>query len=147
MRTIKIAFYHAKHGTLQDKLIAFFTKGEFSHVEIVFEDGTAYSSSPRDGGVRAKNIHFDAQKWHILEVEISPIEYNTLRKYLHQRIGIQYDWIAIFGHFIGITHGNKYTCTEIISEGLSFYTQILHNVRHGITPDELYAQIANYKQQ
>ena len=81
-RTIKIAFYRAKHGTWIDALVALFTWGKFSHVEIIFEDGLSISASPRDGGVRSKFIIFDADKWQFIRFEVSSIEYNNIRKYV-----------------------------------------------------------------
>jgi hypothetical protein len=39
MKTIRIAFFRAKYGGIVDKLIGFFSRGEYSHAEVVFADG------------------------------------------------------------------------------------------------------------
>ena len=64
----KLAFYKAK-GTLIDLLIRVFTNSKYSHVEIVCNKDW-YSSSPRDGGVRVKQIIDDGNSWDFIEVEI-----------------------------------------------------------------------------
>jgi putrescine aminotransferase len=48
---MKLAFYKAHQGGLDDKLISWWTKGKFSHTEIV-SNGYMYSSS-----VEEKNLH------------------------------------------------------------------------------------------
>jgi hypothetical protein len=52
---VKIALYKGKK-TITDKLISWWDRGLYSHVELVFSDGLCASSSPRDGGVRMKPI-------------------------------------------------------------------------------------------
>ena len=54
---MKLAFYKAK-GDWVDLLIRVFTNSKYSHVEIVHIKDW-YSSSPRDGGVRVKQIQDD----------------------------------------------------------------------------------------
>ena len=63
----KLAFYKAK-GTWVDLLIRAFTHSPYSHVEIVCNRDW-YSSSPRDGGVRIKQIVDDGNSWDFIEVD------------------------------------------------------------------------------
>lgn len=144
-RVIKLAFYVAKHGNFLDMLIALFTFGKFSHVELLFDDGMSVSASPRDGGVRSKFIYFEPEKWRIISFEVSSIEYNNIRKYVAKRIGLKYDWAAIFLFGLGLNFGKKYMCTELISEAISLYSNKLDNIRHQITPDTLYTQLTGKK--
>ena len=54
MNGMKLAFYKGK-GNWVDLIIRVFTNSPYSHVEIVLNKDW-YSSSPRDGGVRVKQI-------------------------------------------------------------------------------------------
>jgi hypothetical protein len=40
----------------------------YSHSELVFSDGMAFSCSWLDGGARLKRIEFDPGRWHIIDV-------------------------------------------------------------------------------
>ena len=51
-----------------NRLIAWWTKGKYSHVEIVLSDGTSYSSSFMDGGVRGKHIQFNGSNWDFINI-------------------------------------------------------------------------------
>ena len=68
---MKVAFYKDRTQFL-DSLIAWWTRGPYSHIELVFErDGKnlCASASPRDGGIRLKEIELDPNHWDIIEIE------------------------------------------------------------------------------
>ena len=68
---MQVAFYKAP-GNLADKLIRKFTRGPYSHCELVIEK-IGYSSSAMDGGVRSKAIDFtDSTTWDVLDVSWFP---------------------------------------------------------------------------
>jgi hypothetical protein len=140
-QTLTFAFYYANKGNILDRLIGFFTGSNFSHVEVLLPNRESWSSSPRDGGVRAKHIDYKPEKWHLVEIQISQIELNNLRRFFLRREGLKYDWVNIFLHPLRINSDERYTCTELISEGVSAFTSILDNQRHCLTPQELYEQI------
>ena len=57
-RAVRLAFYKGE-GDWVDKLVRWWTKSQYSHVEVV---GNMWvSSSPRDGGVNAK-IRLEVKK-------------------------------------------------------------------------------------
>ena len=62
-----IAFYKAT-GTWIDRLICWWTKGPFSHCELVV-NGLSMTSSMRDGGVRGKRIDFSETSWTLIPVK------------------------------------------------------------------------------
>ena len=87
---MKLAFYHARKGGWADRLIAAYTRGPFSHVEVVFEDcfrsilpqryvylhdpggALCYSSSemlPRCG-CGFESITLEDGKWKVYEVPV-----------------------------------------------------------------------------
>ena len=112
----QIAFYKAK-GTLIDLAIRIWTHSPYSHCEIVLNKDW-YSSSPRDGGVRIKQIQKDLNKWDFVEVDIDKDKlYETYRKYR----GNGYDFKGIFlSNILGLKfHSkNKVTCSEFCAEVL-----------------------------
>ena len=64
----RIAFYKAK-GDIVDKSIRLWTRSKYSHCEIVIGENW-YSSSPRDKGVRVKQIIDDNGSWDFIETDI-----------------------------------------------------------------------------
>lgn len=51
---VRLAFYKGE-GDWVDKVVRWWTKSQYSHVEVIVGD-TWYSSSPRDGGVRSMQM-------------------------------------------------------------------------------------------
>lgn len=67
------------------------TFSRYSHVELVIR-GTCWSSSPRDGGVRGKQIDLATGRW-----DIFPLEGNEERAYawFQAHKGEGYDWAGM----------------------------------------------------
>ena len=115
---VKIAFYKAK-GDWVDFLVRLWTNSPYSHVEIVHNKDW-YSSSPRDGGVRVKQIQDDGNSWDFIEVDI-----DTER--LHQKYreykGKGYDFKGIFLSNVlplGWHNKDKVTCSEFVAGVLGY---------------------------
>ena len=64
--SVKLAMYKAK-GNWLNSLICWWTGSQYSHCELVI-NGTCYSSSIRDGGVRGKVMALPADKWDVIDV-------------------------------------------------------------------------------
>lgn len=101
MQTVTLAFYIGWGGSvvahLGDFLIRVATRSRTSHVELIPEKaeigGTyvAYSSSLRDGGVRAKEIGFKEGKWIMVHVSANVEQI----KHKFDRIrGKKYDYLG-----------------------------------------------------
>lgn len=115
---MKLAFYKAK-GNWVDLLIRVFTNSKYSHVEIVHNKDW-YSSSPRDGGVRVKQIVDDGNSWDLVEVDID--KERLYQKYREYR-GRGYDFKGILLSNIlpiGWHSKNKATCSEFVADVLGY---------------------------
>lgn len=114
----KLAFYKAK-GDWIDLLIRVFTNSPYSHVEIVTNKDW-YSSSPRDGGVRIKQIQDDGNSWDFVEVNIDKERlYQKYREYK----GRGYDFKGILLSNIlpiGWHSKSKATCSEFVADVLGY---------------------------
>lgn len=108
----KIAFYKAK-GDWVDLLVRVWTNSPYSHCEIVLGKNW-YSSSPRDGGVRVKQIIDNCNSWDLIEVDID--EERLYQKYREYR-GNGYDFKGIFLSNIllfGWYSKDKMTCSRCV---------------------------------
>ena len=125
---MKLAFYNAlaaagsTNGPFFDRCIEFdqHLRGNgdasrFVHVEFVFDerplplDGATvqagdpggslcYSSSPRDGGVRFKQIDLNDGKWTVANIGLlNPADLRLALNFCKARLGMRYDWAGILG--------------------------------------------------
>ena len=68
---MKAAFYKETRPGLPgiyNRLVRWWTKSPYSHVELVVSTGRAWSSSFEDGGVRSKLIDLDPAKWDLVDL-------------------------------------------------------------------------------
>jgi hypothetical protein len=72
----------------RDACVCVWTFSRYSHAELVI-DGVCYSSSPRDGGVRGKQIDLKSGRWDVYPVTIDVAR--AQRWYL-EHYGQPYDW-------------------------------------------------------
>lgn len=130
---IYLAFYKHKRSFFKEPLKAvadavtrFFTKGKYSHCELVVERvefGTGdhyahetvfdcYSASIRDGGVRCKQIDVsDSTKWDLVPLE--NIHETQIKIYFNRTSCAKYDWWGALGIVLGIKQKrSKYFCSE-----------------------------------
>jgi hypothetical protein len=138
---MKIAFYKAS-GKFFDKLIRWWTSSPYSHCELVFSDGSWFTSSIRDGGVRFKPLLPDYDAWDYIEVPVDTFDEERLRRWGLARLGKKYDWI---GAFIGAAFSipleipDRYFCSEICVEGLQYIGKIYSGTNpSSYTPQKLY---------
>ena len=117
---MKIAFYK-KSGpgaTFVDKLVCWWTKGDYSHVELIINDNVFYSCAPRDTVVRYKEINPNVKNWDIFNLTI-PLDENKMRKNMDNQIGKKYDWLGIFFgqifNYKKIHNPDRWICSELCS--------------------------------
>jgi len=119
-----LAFKHTTntgkwYAKLLDKVIAMRTNGPAVHVELVFSDGTSFSSSQWDGGVRFKDIQYEGDtKWALVPLHIPPEKEATVRGVAEilASTKIKYDWKGILGFMLGKSDPgvpDKFFCSEI----------------------------------
>jgi hypothetical protein len=119
---MKIALYKGKRGGFAgafDASVRWWTRGAYSHVELIFSDGLSASASSRDGGVRFKDIEYHPDRWDIIEIEADE-EY--ARAFFEQRLGLGYDYFGLFG-FVWRPHSGSallWFCSEIVMGALKF---------------------------
>ena len=139
MDNIIIAFYKANQSKAdwQDKLIAKYTKGKYSHVEIVI-DSYMYSSSPRDGGVRRKKHIVNNEIWDYISL---PIKANNILEFYNQTKNNKYDWLGILGFILPFKdRTNEWFCSEWCSNALKIgeYKDLFIHEPSKISPNKLY---------
>lgn len=114
---MKLAFYKGRED-LYDRLISWWTRGPYSHVELVINDNYCMSSSPKDGGIRFKHIDLRPDHWDLVELEgYDPAyAYNWFKE--HE--GRKYDILGILGFVFGPLRQDKkrFFCTEAIGHAL-----------------------------
>lgn len=116
---MKAAFYKAK-GHSYNWLVRKWEGGPYSHVELVFADGRAASSSYRDKGVRFKDITFTDENWDFIEIPIH-LELEA-RKWFQDHEHCKYDLIGQLRFIISpIKFGNDdndWWCSEAVAAAL-----------------------------
>lgn len=138
---MKVAFYYANKGSWLDRWIGLLTWGQFSHCEIVFSDGTCFSSSPRDGGTRFKKINFQPDHWEFIELELSYQDEDTVLAFCEGEVGKPYDWAgAIFR--LPFMNGRWY-CSEVCVEALERGGVPIDGSSFWSTPNSLFEDLEN----
>jgi hypothetical protein len=118
MSKVQIAFYKKERGWLDDA-IRWYTGSPYSHCELVV-DGTCYSSSIPDGGVRSKRIDINDGGWDVLDL---PGADGPAIKLFHANTdGCGYDYVGVFlGQLLKIPFlqlPSRYFCSEWCAEAL-----------------------------
>lgn len=115
--TIQLWFYKAE-GNFYDKLIRLVNCTKYSHVELCI-DGHCYSSSPREGGVRRKQIAFN-QSWDAIELEVTEEHKQAMLKLFEREHGKAYDWLGAIKTTIRFfpNHKDKWFCSELCAQAL-----------------------------
>ncbi|RLC81293.1 MAG: hypothetical protein DRI61_04125, partial [Chloroflexi bacterium] len=109
-----LAFYKA-HGTLADRLVRWWTRSPYSHVEVVI-DGIWYSASPREGEVRSKAMPMSWDRWDFVRINATPSQKRHIRDLFESQMGKHYDWLGIVMTQIiplGIQNPSRWFCSEI----------------------------------
>lgn len=89
---VRLALYKGK-GTIGNALIRWWTRSPYSHCELVV-GARCYSSSIRDGGVRAKVIDLDSGNWNVIDLpHVNPIAITQL---FAETKGAGYGWLDLF---------------------------------------------------
>lgn len=133
----QLAFYKGK-GNLIDKAIRWWTKSEYSHVELV-HNGVWYSTSPRLLKVEKRHIIPQVLHWDYLEVEVDEKHIDEL--YLNTA-GAKYDWLGIFlSQFLplNINSNKRYFYSEWCAEALKIKES------NKYSPQDLYERIKNVR--
>lgn len=119
--TFRAAFYRGTRpgvAGIYNYLVRKWTSSPYSHVELVFSDGMAGSSSFADGGVRLKQIDFGPQHWDFIALP-AHLE-SAARAWFELHVGDKYD-LRGNAQFILAPAGNdesRWFCSEAFAASL-----------------------------
>ena len=138
MAKLRLAFFKAKCGAFDDRVIDFWTGGSgYSHCELVINSKRTAGSHIAADGVAYfyyDNI-FANGKWDIYEIE-SPS--NAAVSFMETQIGKKYDLLGLILTFIipiKKQYNDKWWCSEILMAAIN--KQLIQNHPTNISPNKL----------
>jgi len=93
MKLITYKVFNNPKSTFLDKLIGLVTLSNYSHSELLFDDGMCFSISPRENKLRLKKITLGDQ-WDIQDLDLSTVQVKKARMLCEQltRLPYTYDY-------------------------------------------------------
>lgn len=147
---IKIGFYKHK-GDFIDKIIRKWTKGKYSHTEVILPDGSWISTSPRLGSLVKRQVEPKDNHWDYFEIKINRDKYQNLKKYMEKNLGCGYDWTGIIMSQIldtSIQDGSRLFCSEFAVECLKVLGKSSFDLCSSrYHPNRLFDNLVNYQKQ
>jgi len=140
---VRLAFYKGE-GDIVDKAIRWWTKSEFSHVEMVFGDEWC-STSPRTMKVGCRKVAAKPENWTFVQVVCTPEQEEVLKNRFRSEYGKKYDWLGIVLTQIvplSVDAPNRWFCSEICAQAL-IDAGLLHTEldANEYDPGELYSVV------
>ena len=113
---VQLALYKGE-GDFLNRLIRWWTGSQYSHCELVVR-GTCYSSSVRDGGVRAKVMALPSDKWDLVGLPWADDDAVTDWFIAHERD--RYGWLDLLtGQLLGMQRDYRGVfCSEACAKAL-----------------------------
>ncbi len=145
---MKIAFYK-KSKTFFGRLIRIKQRywdghpkneAQYSHVELVFSNNVAFSSSECDGGTRFKVIEWNPKHWDFVEVKVTEEQERKIQEFCTKENGQAYNWIGIFfAQFLNFNINRKgdWFCSQIVCRALQEVCLFCGESAHFVTPAKL----------
>lgn len=113
---MKIAFQKRDTGVFA-WLIKLWTWSKYSHCEVVFSDGTAFSSHIANGGTRFISFLSPSPRvWDFIEIPASRQEEDEIRAWCEFELNCKYDWFGIFFSQVlplRREHPDRWFCSEL----------------------------------
>ena len=119
---MKAAMYKGR-TRLFNRLTSIWTRGPYSHMELVLDSGSSFSSSFRDDGVRKKDIDYTLHPENWGFIDIGPeSDYPGLHERMNSIMGKKYDVRGLFGFVIRPVSDsrNKLFCSEAVMHVLGY---------------------------
>lgn len=118
---MKAAFYKGTRPGLSgiyNRLVRWWTKSPYSHVELVVSTGRAWSSSFEDGGVRSKLIDLDPAKWDVVDLP-AHLEQAAVDWFKEHR-GAGYDLVGNLQFVLAVFSDSRkrWFCSEAVAAAL-----------------------------
>lgn len=137
---MKVAFRKAAKSWYSF-VIRLYTRGPFSHCELVFSDGQCFSSQEGEGS-RFKLIDLKPAEWDLVDVLTDERVESQVRAFCESEKGCEYDWRGISFSFlpipIGWQHPDKWFCSEICTAGLQVAGYMRGYTPASVSPNQLY---------
>ena len=132
---LKLAFFKG-NGSAINGIIRWRTNSIYSHVELVFSDGEAFSAQLHEG-TRFKKIEFN-QDWDL--VEVPGINEVKVKDFCGTVLGRRYDFRGIVDFFANVTHGDDgdWFCSEVCVTALQEAGFCLRIPPHLTSPGSLF---------
>ena len=118
---MRAAFYRGTRPGLAgiyNRLVRWWCRSSYSHVELVFSDGWAASASYMDGGVRLTRIEFDPARWDLVELP-AHLEAGA-RAWFEAHLGQPYDLLGNLHFVVSPVADDKdrWFCSESVGAAL-----------------------------
>ena len=115
--SVQLALYKS-HGTWVNRFIRWWTGSQYSHCELVI-NGTCYSSSIRDGGVRGKTMALPAPSWDIIDLPWADPQ--MVQGWFDRHAHDRYGWLdLILCQILGMRRdGRGVFCSEACAAALN----------------------------
>lgn len=124
------------------KIIRVWTLSKYSHVELVFSDGMAFSSDEADNGTRYKKIDINDTDWDVLNIPCTPEQERYVRDFCDEENGLKYDKIGICFSFLPIPIGwqsaNKWFCSEFCTAAVQRIGYLVGYTPARISPKKMF---------
>lgn len=121
MATFRAAFYKGTQAGMPgiyNRIVRWWTRSKYSHVELVFADGLAASASAPDGGVRFRRIQFDPDRWDVVDLpaHLAP----AALAWFGAHAGQPYDWLGVLHFALSPVGDNnqRWFCSEAAAAAL-----------------------------
>jgi len=119
--------------------------GRYSHSELVFPDGTTFSSDEADKGTRWKPKIENAADWDFIEIPCSAEEENRVRKFCDKELNCKYDKRGIIFSFlpipIGLQSKDRWFCSEICTAALQQIGLLVGVTPASVAPSALHKML------
>ena len=140
---VELRFYIANSGNLFDRFIGLASKDRYSHVEL-YINGTSFSSSSRDGGVRAKKIDYKPGKWQIVDLK-NTVNLQRFYNFFDATNSCGYDYMSVVFKAMGNEvdmDKKRWYCSEWVAAALN----ILYgtNMITRVFPTQLLLQVERW---
>jgi len=118
---LKAAFYRGTRpgiAGIYNRIVRWWTRSDFSHVELVLSTGLAWSASFADGGVRSKPIDFDSKNWIL--IDLPPALEKAAEAWFFVHRGAKYDLLGNLQFVLSpIPHTQgRWFCSEAVAAAL-----------------------------
>ena len=150
---IRIAFFKGR-GRKRDRLIRWWTKSKYSHVELVIPDRGWWLGihPPESPNVRKMVNHaYKEYEWDFIDFEVSKAQADSIIRFYNLTKGSAYDWVGMtLSHVtpFKVRHTKKWYCSEWVIYALEYARVIRERlcVKNRLHPEEVYNILKEYSQ-